>query len=189
MGGRSSGFHSVNLPVTKAAKDALRSLKKGGTNFVALKVSKNNRDVDVVDQRKVTVASLNTALDADNPAFYFYKHAKHGVFGIYCCPENAPLKNRMVYSTTKAHVFAVAEDDCDLDLVCHSEAWDLAELSTEQWFERELHPEDYSFAPTKKAGKGKNSGSVTAGAIGGKRNGPTTPSGRAIVLPPEHAYG
>lgn len=98
---RASGFHSVTYPLTEDAMKAVDSLRAQEVNWVQLSIDESKQSITSVASKQVPTSSMGQHLDKVNPQFYIITFQSSTVL-VYCCPENAPLKSRMVYSTCKA---------------------------------------------------------------------------------------
>eukprot|EP00013_Stygamoeba_regulata_P016239 CAMPEP_0177672828 /NCGR_PEP_ID=MMETSP0447-20121125/25573_1 /TAXON_ID=0 /ORGANISM="Stygamoeba regulata, Strain BSH-02190019" /LENGTH=410 /DNA_ID=CAMNT_0019180569 /DNA_START=45 /DNA_END=1277 /DNA_ORIENTATION=- len=110
-GRRSSGYHAVAIPFADSAVRLLDQFKSaGGGALLSLCVSENKDSIEGVSvSSAASAAALPAAMDASNPRFYFWKNAGNTYF-IYACPSKSPVAMRMVYSTAKNTVVAVAKD-------------------------------------------------------------------------------
>jgi len=110
VGGVGGGYHSVSIPLSSSASQAISRLKSGEINFIQLVVNKESKsEIDAPVAKLITAAELQKEIHTMEPRFYVYSQDQGGVktpIFIYCCPQKAPPKLRMVYSTTKP---AVAE--------------------------------------------------------------------------------
>ena len=97
-----SGFHSVSYPLTSEATSALDQLKSGQVNWVQLSLDSTRKNMTSVCAKQVSQSELSSLIDETEPQFYLYNTSANSLVLVYCCPEKAPQKNRMVYSTCKA---------------------------------------------------------------------------------------
>ncbi|KAJ1674617.1 Twinfilin-1, partial [Spiromyces aspiralis] len=119
---QSGGFHSVVLPFTQAAKDALRlfSGHTSDTTSVEL-VVRDSAEVDVGEITRKPLATANSSFANPNePRFYIVRipsgiQSGSRVF-VYCCPESSAPRLRMVYSTAAQGVLSNAQNlGCGLE--------------------------------------------------------------------------
>jgi len=107
------GYHSVSIPLSPSAKEALSKLKTGTTNFAQLAIEENKESIRCVATKTVPSAKDVVAeISLTDPRFYVYCNSSSNSISkqfafIYCCPESSASKWRMVYSTSKP---AVAEE-------------------------------------------------------------------------------
>lgn len=97
-----SGFHTASYPLTSEATSALDQLKSGQVNWVQLSLDASRKNMTSVASKQVSTNELSSLIDEKEPQFYLYNTSSNTLVLIYCCPEQAPQKNRMVYSTCKA---------------------------------------------------------------------------------------
>lgn len=97
-----SGFHTASYPLTSEATSALDQLKSGQVNWVQLSLDASRKNMTSVVSKQVSQTELTSLIDEKEPQFYLYNTSSNSLVLVYCCPENAPQKNRMVYSTCKA---------------------------------------------------------------------------------------
>jgi len=97
-----SGFHTASYPLTSDATSALDQLKNGQANWVQLSLDASRKNMTAVCAKQVSPNELPSLVDEKEPQFYLYNASGNQLVLVYCCPENAPQKNRMVYSTCKA---------------------------------------------------------------------------------------
>mmetsp|Transcript_21790 Transcript_21790/g.33859 ORF Transcript_21790/g.33859 Transcript_21790/m.33859 type:complete len:358 (-) Transcript_21790:45-1118(-) len=109
--------HSVQFPMDKAALDAVGKSLKGSVNVVQMQVDPEKETIDFVKSGNCDVNDLKSAIPSDTPSFtlFRWKHTYEGsafdsyVF-IYCCPMNAKVKLKMLYSTVnKAAISAIEQ--------------------------------------------------------------------------------
>jgi len=115
MGG--SNAHAVRFPASEAAKAALAALKQGSVNLVQLCLDIQKETIELVESSSIKeTAELSGKVEGNEPRFsvFRWQHEHDGaeatktVF-VYSCPENAPIKAKMLYSTVKSVVIDTAE--------------------------------------------------------------------------------
>jgi hypothetical protein len=97
-----SGFHTASYPFTSEATSALDQLKSGQVNWVQLSLDASRKNMTSVAAKQVQASELTSLVDEKEPQFYLYNSSGSTLVLVYCCPEAAPQKNRMIYSTCKA---------------------------------------------------------------------------------------
>jgi twinfilin-like protein len=97
-----SGFHTASYPLTSDAISSLDQLKSGQVNWVQLSLDSSRKNMTSVVAKQVSASELPSLIDEKEPQFYLYNSSGSTLVLVYCCPEAAPQKNRMVYSTCKA---------------------------------------------------------------------------------------
>lgn len=125
-----SGFHTASYPFTAEASSALQQLKSGEVNWVQLSLDESRKNMTTVCAKQVSATSdLPGLIDAKEPQFYLYNYTGSTLVLVYCCPEAAPQKNRMIYSTCKA---SLAEElkSSGVAVVKKYDIRDPAEMST-----------------------------------------------------------
>ncbi|KAJ2385422.1 Twinfilin-1, partial [Coemansia sp. RSA 2559] len=102
----SGGFHTVTLPLSAQAKDALNEfLSNVGITVVELQVEANKC---VTSMRSFT--SMEEFVPNPNePRFYIMRTPGSRAF-VYSCPESSQPRMRMAYSTTGASTLAQIQD-------------------------------------------------------------------------------
>ncbi|KAJ2829799.1 Twinfilin-1 [Coemansia erecta] len=91
----SGGFHSVTLPLSASAKEALSGFAANvGTTVVELQVDANKH----VSSAQSFSSTEEFAPSAGEPRFYVMRTPGSRAF-VYLCPEASPPRLRMVYST------------------------------------------------------------------------------------------
>lgn len=121
-GGASMSSHGVDFPVDADVMECLGDFVSGNINYVQLDVDVKQEKIILSDALTITVADVPNHIDAEFPRFHFfrYHHVRNGapadsfVF-IYSCPDgsggtkSAPVKHRMLFSSSKANVASLAE--------------------------------------------------------------------------------
>ncbi|KAJ1948674.1 hypothetical protein EC988_005080, partial [Linderina pennispora] len=107
----SGGFHTVSLPLSQSAKDALNNLVSDSSIAVV--------ELQVEGGKSITAARTYQSADSFSPCtaeprFYVMNSQPHRVF-IYSCPEGCAPRLRMVYSTATQRTLAqIQELGCQL---------------------------------------------------------------------------
>ncbi|ORX67747.1 hypothetical protein DL89DRAFT_259006 [Linderina pennispora] len=107
----SGGFHTVSLPLSQSAKDALNNLVSDSSIAVV--------ELQVEGGKSITVVRTYQSADSFSPCtaeprFYVMNSQPHRVF-IYSCPEGCAPRLRMVYSTATQRTLAqIQELGCQL---------------------------------------------------------------------------
>jgi len=166
--------HSVRFPLSSDATDALNALATKNHNFVQLSIDAERETVELVAAKRVRdVPGLTSELSRSEPRFTFYRFTHNfkgesldNIVFIYSCPDTAPVKQRMLYSTVKAVVTGAAEDArVIVERNARIEVTDPGDI-TEEYLVEVLHPVKEvkkGFARPQRPGKGgarliKNSG-------------------------------
>ena len=101
-----SNAHAVRFPASKAASEALAS----GDTLVVLRLDLATETIELAERAEaLALADLPAHIDKQEPRFVVFRwaHEHEGaavnstVF-VYSCPESAPVKAKMSYSTVKS---------------------------------------------------------------------------------------
>eukprot|EP01128_Nolandella_sp_AFSM9_P008560 TRINITY_DN5259_c0_g1_i1.p1 TRINITY_DN5259_c0_g1~~TRINITY_DN5259_c0_g1_i1.p1 ORF type:complete len:362 (-),score=84.47 TRINITY_DN5259_c0_g1_i1:106-1131(-) len=116
-GGAGMGVHGVNFPVDPDVNECLADLKAGNLNYVQLDVDIENEKIVLSDAQKLDISEVAALIPTALPCFHFFvwDHVHEGqnlssLIYIYSSPDgsngttSAPVKHRMLYSSSKAHV-------------------------------------------------------------------------------------
>jgi len=122
--GTSSAYaHGVAFPVDDAVLNALDSLKNGQCNYVQVGVNVDSERIIHIESDTITIDDCKSKIPLNEPRFHFFnwehEHEGENVSSIIFCYScvltgakgqiSAPVKQRMLYSTSKANVVSVAE--------------------------------------------------------------------------------
>ncbi|CDH48714.1 ptk9 protein tyrosine kinase 9 [Lichtheimia corymbifera JMRC:FSU:9682] len=126
----------LTFPMADNVLEALGDLKKSkddrAHNFVSLYLEKETIELDKA--ANVPANQVHSTLAADAPRFTFYLLEHNGteslVF-IYTCPSSSKIRERMLYSSSKANVINAADSQLDLKVVKKLETSDIADLTEE----------------------------------------------------------
>ncbi|KAJ1975690.1 Twinfilin-1 [Dimargaris xerosporica] len=128
----SGGFHTVTLPFTTAASDAVKSFHSrpsaspgsheasSKANILELKITADKSKVDLADTHRRDDIGATFPVTTNEPRFYAIQfpdgpYAKETIL-VYLCPDQSPPKWRMVYSTAFASVVEeFGRLECTLD--------------------------------------------------------------------------
>jgi len=110
--------HSVRFPLSSDAQQALNGLATKHHNFVQLSVDAERETIELEGTKRLSsVSGLSSEISNTDPRFTFYRfthkfkgEALDSIVFVYSCPDSAPVKQRMLYSTVKAVVTGAAED-------------------------------------------------------------------------------
>eukprot|EP00168_Porphyra_purpurea_P012749 TRINITY_DN3412_c0_g2_i1.p2 TRINITY_DN3412_c0_g2~~TRINITY_DN3412_c0_g2_i1.p2 ORF type:complete len:347 (-),score=98.56 TRINITY_DN3412_c0_g2_i1:94-999(-) len=137
--------HSVAFPMSRAAADALKALSGSGNSLVQLSLDTEKETLELAADKSVTAAQLGGEIPADEPRFSFFRfdHTFEArdmspVVFVYSCTDNAPIKQRMLYSTVKAAAVDAAAGQ-GVSIAKKLEVSDGSEV-TEAGLLEELHP-------------------------------------------------
>jgi len=122
--GTSSAYaHGVAFPAADEALAALDSLKNGEVNYVQIGVDVDSEKIIHFSSDTVTIEECQKRIPLNEPRFHFFnwEHDHEGehftslIFCYSCVLQgakgsiSAPVKHRMLYSTSKANVVTIAE--------------------------------------------------------------------------------
>jgi len=129
--GSSSG---LRMAAGEGVVDALRALEDRA--LVLLRVSAAETVEFAGAAAGVAPADLAARISTEEPTYAFYQHSFEGENGpesavifIYTCPAAAPVKQRMIYASSKRSVETLAERDAGLKLVKKMEATDPSDIT------------------------------------------------------------
>lgn len=119
---KSSAMGVVPFEITQNVRDKLRLLQDNKFDWIAMKLSEDNESVEVVKSLEtVELLDVPSALDRRSPSFVAYRYrgalasgATSALIFMYVCPEDSPVRLKMVYSTCKATVLSVASEELGL---------------------------------------------------------------------------
>ncbi|KAG2228262.1 hypothetical protein INT45_011054 [Circinella minor] len=148
----------IAFPFTDKALEALRELQKPKderkTNFVSLYLEKETIELDTTSD--VSINDVHSKLPENAPRFTFYTLTVDNtdvVLFIYTCPSSSKIRERMLYSSSKANVITNASSELNLEVTKKLETSDPSDLTEDYLLEEVRH---------KKASSG-GSGASTAG--------------------------
>ncbi|KAI8381406.1 uncharacterized protein BYT42DRAFT_566404 [Radiomyces spectabilis] len=145
---RKSYAPGVAFPVTEKAQEALRVLNQSKEarehNFVSLVFDKETIDLDTASH--VPRSEIKNAIPAHAPRFTFYvcEHESDGntqesIVFVYTCPPSSKIREKMLYSASRANIIKAAESMADLKVVKKLETSDPTDI-TEEYLLEELAP-------------------------------------------------
>ncbi|KAI9364327.1 hypothetical protein BD770DRAFT_379775 [Pilaira anomala] len=185
---RKSFTPGIAFPLTEHAVEALSQLTKSkedrSVNFVSLYL--NNEKIEVDKSVEVTMDELRKTITENAPRFTFYLYqnstGKESLVFIYTCPSSSKIRERMLYSSSKANVILEAESAASFQVVKKFETSDVSDL-TQDYFAEELDQ------PSSNGGSGANTptGSVVGDRIqllGGTKQGFKRPAAPGRRRPP-----
>jgi len=155
--------HGVSFPVTDAALEKLQKLKNGALTYVQLKIDEKAEKIDLGSSSNIEIGEIGNAFPPSEARFHFfaYKHEYEGqkltsVIFVYSCPNGTPVKQRMLYSTTKSAATDSATG-LGIEIIKKYEVNTPEELA-EQTIYDDIHPpkveEKKAFSKPTKPGKG-----------------------------------
>lgn len=136
----------INCPISEAALQALRDLKRGSYNYLQFHIELDREEIHITKAENIDVHKLKLQVPTDHARFhiYLFKHSYDGdwlesfVF-IYSMPGyNCSVKERMMYSSSKAP-FLDAIQNMGIEITKKLEIDDASELSEENLID-EIHP-------------------------------------------------
>jgi len=169
-GGSTTYVHGVAFPVDPAVIQASKDLTDGKFNYLQVKIDSEKEKIVVDHTGSIGFQDLKAKVSTSDPRFHFfrYQHKHDGssfnstVF-VYSCPDGtakgskpAPIKLRMLYSSSKANVSDIFTSQ-GFPINAKVEASGPDDIDEESVLDS-LHPtkEDKSknFARPKRVGKG-----------------------------------
>eukprot|EP01134_Creolimax_fragrantissima_P005205 CFRG5205T1 len=144
--GRHEVSKSVYFPYDDNVREAVEKLRDGGCQYVqmAIDVKKERITLAVADETIITELKEKTPCDSPRYQFIAYAHEYEGeqqrpILFIYSCPGfNCSIKERMLYSSCKNDVVAMAEG-VGLNIAKKLEVSDGNDL-THDALHSEIHP-------------------------------------------------
>ncbi|KAF4040438.1 Cofilin/tropomyosin-type actin-binding protein [Phytophthora infestans] len=167
---KSSAMGVVPFEITQNVRDKLRLLQDNKFDWIAMKLSEDNESVEVVKSlENVQLIDVPTTLDRRSPSFVAYRYragATSALIFMYVCPEDSPVRLKMVYSTCKATVLSVANEelhikfDHTIEINNPSSAVDDIRSELAPKTEEELKPREFArpAAPGRGRGRGRGRG-------------------------------
>ncbi|KAI8344054.1 hypothetical protein BC941DRAFT_407633 [Chlamydoabsidia padenii] len=136
------------FPLTESAIEALQALKQAKSdrphNFVSLSLNKESIELD--DSSNVDVKDLKNKINGSSPRFTFYvlehQHqgeSKEAIVFIYTCPPSSKIREKMLYSSSKANVITGATSKADITVLKKFETSDPSDV-TEDYLTEDLYP-------------------------------------------------
>jgi len=126
VGGGGAGgayAHGVAFPVDDEVIEAMNNIKDGSINYAQLSIDVDAERVRLLESKSITIDQLGSEIPNNEPRFHFFKYDhEHGgnsvssLLFIYSCPDgskgtvSAPVKMRMLFSSSKANVSSLAKD-------------------------------------------------------------------------------
>jgi len=108
----------LSLPVTLELTQSIEKFKKGFINYVQIKLDTDREELKLWDCSNIGVEELGAKVPEDEPRYHMFnfghtfedKKIFSAVF-IYSCPGyNTPVKQRMMYSSTKSNFLSSLEE-------------------------------------------------------------------------------
>jgi hypothetical protein len=195
-GGGIGGFHVNTIPLTEAASAALSQLSTR-SGLVVLRVSDDGKSIDA--DGDVSDCAVDALADrmrkTEEPRFYAFRgETGSSIVFVMLVPNDSPRKLRMVYSTAKQSVSdaLAAVPGVRVQGKLEWDSDDLVELAKApgQFLKSctAPAPRASSGAPVRtNAAAASSAGNMAAHPVYGQM-GPTSRSGKKIVLPPRGAW-
>ncbi|KAJ0399942.1 hypothetical protein P43SY_009792 [Pythium insidiosum] len=111
---RSTAMGVIPFRISQNLRDKLALFKDGKFDWIAMKLNTDDESVDVVKSlEKLELIEVHEVIDHKTPSFVAYRYRSVSstvlVF-LYVCPEDAPIRLKMVYSTAKATILATTSE-------------------------------------------------------------------------------
>lgn len=168
-GGGTGSIPGLSFPVDDKVLAELRQLKSGAVTYVQVVIDSAAERIVSGGAKKVDLAGLAGLVPLDEPRFHFfnYQHEHNGasvdsIIYIYSSPDgsegtkSAPVKLRMLYSSSKANVVNIATS-VELPIATKLEVNKGSDI-TEESLLTTLHPQEpekkQTFSRPKAAGRG-----------------------------------
>ncbi|KAG2202383.1 hypothetical protein INT47_008854 [Mucor saturninus] len=139
---RKSFTPGIAFPLTEKAVEALSHLAKEDRSFNFVSLHLDNEKIDLDKTAQVSTNELKSTITDNAPRFTFYLYKssaseKESLVFIYTCPSSSKIRERMLYSSSKAGVITAAEGEASIKIVKKFETSDLSDL-TADYFAEEL---------------------------------------------------
>ncbi|CAO3645336.1 unnamed protein product [Mucor hiemalis] len=161
----------IAFPLTEKAIEALSQLTKSkeerSSNFVSLHL--DNEKIDLDSTADVPIGDLKNTISKNAPRFTFYIYqsgVNESLVFIYTCPSGSKIRERMLYSSSKANVINAAESEVSLKVIKKFETSDLSDL-TSDYFAEEL--DNQSIKSQRSDSNGGSGASTPTGSVVGDR--------------------
>jgi len=145
--GSKDSVHGVAFRLTDAARKLLEGFNNNKCNWASVTIDIKNETIEAGESKTVSQDSLNDHISNTQAFFYFYRYehqdnnnqAKTITLFIYCCPEDVPIKQKMLSSSTKGAVLQQAEE-LGIKVGKKSEVTDANDFAIDEVY-AELYPE------------------------------------------------
>ncbi|CAO3590240.1 unnamed protein product [Absidia cylindrospora] len=138
----------VAFPFASTAIESLQALKQAKAdrshNFVSLLLNKETVELD--NASTVDVKNIKNRIETNAPRFTFYvfehQHqgeSKEAIVFIYTCPPSSKIREKMLYSSSKANVITGATKEADITILKKFETSDPSDV-TEEYLLEDLYP-------------------------------------------------
>lgn len=138
----------VSFPLSASARGELERLKDGKVNYVQLSLDLEKEMVNLEQtEQRLDAGNLASKVPLDHARYHFFtfRHTHEGdtlntIVFIYSMPGyNCSIKERMLYSTCKAPLVDIAEQEIGLDIGRKIEIDDPKEICADFLYD-EIHP-------------------------------------------------
>jgi twinfilin-like protein len=137
----------VSFPLSDSAREQLQQLKAGRVNYVQLSLDLDKETVNLEQSEKTDVEKLASKMPLDHARYHFFtfRHTHEGdltntIVFIYSMPGyNCSIKERMLYSTCKAPLLDIAEQELGLEIGRKIETDDPKEITSDFLYDS-IHP-------------------------------------------------
>jgi len=149
-GGASMHAHGVAFPVDSKAQSAVNEFLAGKYNYISLGINIQDEKIIFASQENTDIDSISKHISTEEPRFHFFRYSHQfegqdldSIVYIFSCPDgsagtkSAPVKMRMLYSSSKANVESLVSKNTKIDLKVEINA--PSEISANS-IETELHP-------------------------------------------------
>ncbi|XP_068132670.1 twinfilin-1 [Hyperolius riggenbachi] len=144
-------IQGVAFPVERDALQALQQLKNKKLTYVQLKIDIQNEVIVLANTTHTEVKDLPARIpkDAARYHFFLYKHSHEGdyldsIVFIYSMPGyNCSIRERMLYSSCKAPLLHIVEQQLNVEIAKKIEIDNGAELTSDFLYD-EVHPKQHA---------------------------------------------
>jgi len=150
MSSNSATLPGLNLPATQDLLNNLEKFKKGFINYLQIKLDTESEELKLWDCANIKASELSEKIPTEEPRYHLFNfnHDYQGenmwktVF-VYSCPGyNVPVKQRMMYSSTKA-CFLDSLAKMDIEVAAKQEISEGDEVKEVDIFEM-IHPQQHA---------------------------------------------
>lgn len=150
MSSNSATLPGLNLPATQDLLSSLEKFKKGFINYLQIKLDTETEELKLWDCANISASELSGKIPEEEPRYHLFNfnHDYQGenlwkIVFVYSCPGyNVPVKQRMMYSSTKA-CFLDSLAKMDIEIAAKQEISEGDEVKEVDIFEM-IHPQQHA---------------------------------------------
>ncbi|KAL5271042.1 hypothetical protein ACHWQZ_G001631 [Mnemiopsis leidyi] len=150
MSNNSATLPGLNLPATQDLLTNLEKFRKGFINYLQIKLDTETEELKLWDCANIKASELSEKVPVEEPRYHLFNfnHEFEGnkmwsVVFIYSCPGySVPVKQRMMYSSTKA-CFLDSLAKMDIEIAAKQEISEGDEVKENDIYEM-IHPQKHA---------------------------------------------